>query len=221
MVKKISYSVHIMDPFTTPPRKQHRFSSVPTKHIRKQDVISIIKSLPFESLQLPLEMATSENEAHTSDFVRVLCDALAESMIQSMPSDYSPRKLVEASTKSQKPVSTAIGHPHPIEIGASMDPRFAEFPLLYDDVVTGKRTGMISHLLSNKVTARPGRKRPSAKDGPIPPLPVAVEQFFAKDTSAVFKTYKPPYVLVPVEEHATDPIPFIGLQAVVHPFDNQ
>jgi hypothetical protein len=43
----------------------------------------------------------------------------------------------------------------------------------------------------------------SAKGGLITPLPAAVEQIFTRDTSAVLKTYNPPYVFVPVQEPAS------------------
>jgi hypothetical protein len=167
-------------------------------------------------------MATSADEFLAAQFVHALCDSLAECMIQAMPSKYSPKKLVERSTKGREQISrTMTRNRHrneSVEISASTDPRFTKFPMLYGDVAAGIRAGMIPHLLSNKVTTHPRNRHVSARDILITPLPAAVEQIFARDTSAVLKTYNPLHIFVPVQEHALDPLPFVYIQGVVHPY---
>ena len=55
-------------------------------------------------------------------------------------------------------------------------------------------------------------------DSPIAPIPDHIAQVFAQDTASVLKTYKGPYTLCPLYEHEDDPLPFLYINAVVHPY---
>jgi hypothetical protein len=104
--------------------------------------------------------------------------------------------------------------------------KLALIPSLYGPNPTGKRTSMTPfacHLLTNKGTGPSRSRRPRREypidDTPVKPIPEHIAQVLAKDTDAKFKKYKGPYTLHPLYEHDDDPLPFLWINGVVHPYE--
>jgi hypothetical protein len=216
-----------MDPFMTPPPRKHRFADKGMKSFHKEEVIYFIQSISFESIQVPVEMTTSTDEDLTIAFMHAFCDALADVLVKAVPSRSSPKKLVEQIKSPQMDTPTKTP-PKPDLPGLvksqGLKEKLALIPSLYGSTPTGKRTGMApyAHLLINKGTKPSGSRRRRieypVKDSPIKPIPEHVAQAFAKDTAFVLKKSKGPYTLRPLYEHENDPLPFLWINAVVHPY---
>lgn len=225
-------TLSIMDPFTTPfttpPRWKHQFPREGIKLIHKREIVAFIESMSFEYIQIPIEMTVSTDEALTTSFVQAFCDALADSLIKAAPSESSPKKLIEQITSL--PIDTPTKIPtkadKPKQIAsAGLQDKLALFPTVYGGIPTGKKMSIIPFacpLLINK-GKRPSRhRRPRLQypvdDSPIAPIPDHIARVFAQETASVLKTYKPPYTLCPLYEHEEDPLPFLWINAVIHPY---
>ena len=214
---------------TPSPSWSHRVPNEGMKRFHKQEIIYFIESMLFEYIQIPIETTTSADEDFTVAFIQAFCDALADSLVKASPPKSSPKKLVERIKSPQMDTPTKIptkpDQPELVE-SRTLEEKLALFPSLYDANPTGKKTSMTPfacHLLANKGTG-PSRSRRlrleyPVDDSPVKPVPEHIAQAFAKDTDSIFKTYKGPYALRPLYEHDDDPLPFLWINAVVHPYE--
>jgi hypothetical protein len=196
-----------MTPFTTPPRREHRVAQEEIKLIYKREIVTFIESMSFEYIQIPVEITLSSDQTLTTSFVRMFCDALADSLVKASPSNSSPKKFIQQLSSLHVNTPTKIPGEPKQNAPLDLQDKLALVPSVYGGIPTGKKMRIppfACPLLINKGNRPCRRRRPRLDpidNTPIPPIPDHVARVFAQETASVMKTYKPPYTLCSLFSH--------------------